>query len=78
MISRRLWSKTPILRALTLNDLKTKKIRPDGRIFTDKRETAASSNATAPYGIGDDVPCRFDIVAIDQDEIRLIKNAFQA
>ena len=28
------------------------------------------------YGISDNVKCRFDIVAVDGDEIRLIKNAF--
>ncbi len=28
------------------------------------------------FGIGDSVPCRFDIVAVDGDGIRHIKNAF--
>lgn len=30
------------------------------------------------FGIGDNMPCRFDIVAIEGDGIRLVKNAFNA
>lgn len=48
----------------------------------DRKKAGRISRSALYYlnycGLSEDVPCRFDVIAILGDEIKLIKNAFEA